>query len=93
MQSALRGSRGWTDAGAGWEVLEAELQLGGWSRSRRVVLVREAPALAPVGEKARRRRDYLSLPGTDSEDWSGSAAPWSGRSKRDRSCNLAARAS
>lgn len=79
VQSALRGSRGWTDAGAGWEVLEAELQLAGWSRSRRVVLVREAPALAPVGEKARRRRDYLSLPGTDGEGWGGSAAPWSGR--------------
>lgn len=79
VQSCLRHRRGWQDAGEGWEVLEAELRLTGWSRSRRVVLVREAPARAPVGAQARRRRDYLSLPGTEAEDWKGSAAPWSGR--------------
>lgn len=69
----------WTDAGSGWEVLEARLRLSGWSRERRVVLVRETPALAPVGEHARRRRDTFApaLPGADG--WSQSPAPWSGR--------------
>ena len=64
----------WTDAGEGWEVLEARLRLSGWSRGRRVVLVRETPALAPVGEPARRRRDTFApaLPGA--EGWSRSPA-------------------
>ena len=51
----------------------------GWTRERRVVLVRETPAIAPVGEHARRRRDTFqpALPGTG--DWSASPAPWAGR--------------
>ena len=42
-------------------------------------LVRETPAIAPVGEHARRRRDTFqpALPGTG--DWSASPAPWAGR--------------
>lgn len=69
----------WQDAGSGWEVLEASLRLSGWSRERRVVLVRENPAIAPVGEQARRRRNHLQagLPG--SADWKGTPAPWAGR--------------
>jgi hypothetical protein len=77
---ALRGGAVWEDAGDGWEVMTAELRLSGWTRARRVVLVREGPALAPVGAQARRRRDYLSggpLPG--SEQWASDPAPWSGR--------------
>lgn len=77
---ALRGGGQWEQAGDGWEVMSACLRLSGWSRERRVVLVREAPALAPVGAQARRRRDHLdavSLPG--SEQWVAGAAPWSGR--------------
>ena len=72
---ALRAGGAWEDAGEGWEVMTAALRLSGWSRERRVVLVREAPALAPIGPQARRRRDYL--PG--SELWLPSLAPWSGR--------------
>src|SRR6266404_1666015 len=47
--------------------------------SETVVLVREAPALAPVGEQGRRRRDHLAgaLPGA--EQWPRKIAPWSGR--------------
>ena len=43
------------------------------------MLVREAPALAPVGEQGRRRRDHLAgaLPGA--EQWPRKIAPWSGR--------------
>jgi hypothetical protein len=79
IQRALRAGGVWEDAGEGWEVLAASLRLSGWSRERRVVLVREAPGLAPVGAQARRRRDHLagSLPG--SEQWPASPAPWSGR--------------
>ena len=60
-------------------MLEASLKLSGWSRERRVVLVREIPAIAPVGEQARRRRNHLQagLPG--SADWKGTPAPWAGR--------------
>ena len=68
----------WEDAGEGWEVMEATLQLSGWSRARRVVLVREKPALAPVGAQGRRRRDHFgALPG--SETWPAQSAPWAGR--------------
>jgi len=77
---ALRGGGVWEDAGGGWEVMTAALRLSGWTRSRRVVLVREGPALAPVGAQARRRRDHLAastLPG--SEQWASGPAPWSGR--------------
>jgi hypothetical protein len=75
---ALRAGGGWEDAGDGWEVMTAELRLSGWTKTRRVVLVREGPALAPVGAQARRRRDHLgSLPG--SEAWPSGPAPWSGR--------------
>jgi hypothetical protein len=74
-----RAGAAWQDAGSGWEVIEASLRLTGWSRQRRVVLVREAPAVAPVGANARRRRDYLQagLPGTS--DWKDTSAPWAGR--------------
>ena len=75
----LRGDCGYgQEAGDGWEVMESTLRLSGWSRARRVVLVREKPALAPVGAQARRRRDYFqALPG--SEQWPAESAPWAGR--------------
>jgi hypothetical protein len=59
--------------------MTAALQLSGWSRERRVVLVREAPALAPVGAQARRRRDHLGGALAGSEQWPASPAPWAGR--------------
>ena len=79
IQRALRAGGVWENAGDGWEVMTAALRLNGWTRERRVVLVREAPSVAPVGAQARRRRDHLgeSLPG--SEQWPPNPAPWSGR--------------
>ena len=79
IKQALRSGAAWRPAGEGWEAMEARLRLSGWSRERRVVLVREAPALAPVGEQGRRRRDHLAgaLPGA--ERWPRKSAPWSGR--------------
>ncbi len=74
-----RAGAAWEDSGQGWEVLEAKLRLSGWSLARRVVLVREKPALAPAGEQGRRRRDHLQagLPG--SAQWKNVLAPWAGR--------------
>lgn len=69
----------WQEAGDGWQVMEARLKLGSWSRERRVVLVRESPAVAPVGEAARRRRDHLDLPMKDGTKWPENQAPWSGK--------------
>lgn len=78
VSQAQRSGAAWQDAGEGWEVMESTLRLSGWSRARRVVLVREKPALAPVGAQARRRRDHLgALPG--SEQWPAQSAPWAGR--------------
>jgi len=36
----LAAQRGWRDAGQGWQAAETELQLAGWSRKRRVVVLR-----------------------------------------------------
>ena len=69
----------WQDAGEGWETLETSLRLSGWSRERRVILVREKPAVAPMGARAKRRKDRMSpvLPGVN--DWAQSPAPWAGK--------------
>ena len=44
----LTGEGGWVDAGRGWGARETELRLSGWSRQRRVVVLR------------RRRRDGVA---------------------------------
>jgi len=49
-------SRGeWTDAGQGWQGLSTELQLSGWSRARRVVLLRRRLSRERV-EQAQKRK-------------------------------------
>ena len=80
VRDVLAQSQGWVDCGEGWEAAEARIKLGGWRKERRVVIVREAPAIAPVGEQKRRRRDPFEL--RDKEGKSivaESPAPWSGR--------------
>ncbi|HXS29989.1 MAG TPA: transposase, partial [Steroidobacteraceae bacterium] len=80
VQQMMRGGAGWQDCGDGWEAMEAAIRLGGWTRERRVVLVREAPALAPVAEKRRRRHDHQSLlPNAAGAGWDAQAVPWSGK--------------
>lgn len=72
----------WQDCGEGWQALESSLRLGGWSRQRRVILVRESPARAPVSEpgKPRRGKDRQGfLPKAQGDGWDTSATPWSGR--------------
>ncbi len=78
VQICLRQSR-WEDAGDGREYLESHLRLKGWSRKRRVILVREAPAAAPVGEAKSRRRDPFNPPLAEGEGWDAQPHPWSGR--------------
>ena len=69
----------WRETNDGWEVMETTLKLTGWSRERRVVLVREAPAVAPVPLNGRRRRDRMGaeLPGIAESDIA--PAPWAGK--------------
>jgi len=38
----------WQDCGDGWQALETSIKLKGWTRERRVILVRESPSRAPV---------------------------------------------
>lgn len=72
----------WQDCGDGWQALETTLRLSGWTRERRIVLVREAPAKAPVGEtgKPRRGKDRQKLlPNAKGAGWDAQATPWSGK--------------
>lgn len=78
VQTCLRESH-WEEAGEGWQCMESELKLTGWSRSRRVILVRESPAMAPVGEQKRRRRNHLDPLLAKGEGWDPGPTPWSGR--------------
>ena len=50
VQRMMREGALWQDCGDGWQALESTLCLTGWSRHRRVILVREAPSRAPVAE-------------------------------------------
>ncbi len=80
VRDVLSRSEGWVDCGDGWEAAEAQIKLSGWSRTRRVVVVREKPAIAPVGEQKRRRRDPYALRDKQGQCMEGhSPAPWSGR--------------
>lgn len=59
----LFGREGWMDAGQNWQGLSTELRLSGWSRARRVVVLRRAlPAKAVEKKKAGRKpKQQLSL--------------------------------
>ena len=60
----------WQDVGQGSEAVEAQLKLAGWSRARRVVVVRSAPKNKPVtlqavtGKKTKRQQN-LDFEDTD----------------------------
>ncbi len=81
VQDMMRQGSAWQDCGDGWQSIEASLRLAGWTKERRVVLVREAPARAPVEQsKHRRGKDrqlFLSPP--DADDWGSEPAPWCGK--------------
>jgi len=59
---AARGDKaGWRNAGQGWEGVESQLQLQGWSRSRRVIVLRRRLRERPVPEEG--DSGQLRLPG------------------------------
>ena len=82
----MYGGGQWQADGHGWEVIESTLKLEGWSRERRVIIVREGSASAPVDENPahlarpgkRRGKDRGLLPEASGPAWK-SAAPWSGK--------------
>ena len=49
-----RGEKSWTDAGQGWQGTDAEIQLTGWLRKRRVIILRRRR------EKKRGRRSKIT---------------------------------
>ena len=56
-----RGKAEWRDAGQGWEGVESQLQLQGWSRERRVIVLRRKLRERPAAPE--RESKQLSLPG------------------------------
>lgn len=70
IQRMERNNAKWEDAGDGWEVMESTLKLGGWTQTRRIVLVREKVKNKPLELKSH-------LPG--SQDWQLDSAPWEGK--------------
>ena len=79
VSDCMRLGSSWQDSGDGWQAMESSIKLSGWTKKRRVVLVREAPAKAPVGKQARRRRDHQSLPHATGGSREAQATPWSGK--------------
>lgn len=67
---AGRGDKaGWRTAGQGWEGVESHLQLQGWSRSRRVIVLRRRLKERPG--RAKKESGQLNLPGWAWEHKSG----------------------
>ena len=57
----LLGNEQWVDAGQKWQGLDAELQLSGWSQSRRVVVLRRAIPEPVEEEKKSKKKDAKQL--------------------------------
>ncbi len=56
----------WRDAGEGWQCVDTRLALGGWSRQRRVLLMRRPVEMKPRRRKDPPRREFQAiLPGLD----------------------------
>ncbi len=56
----------WRDAGEGWQCVDTRLALGGWSRQRRVLLMRRPVEMKPHRRKDPPRREFQAiLPGLD----------------------------
>lgn len=82
VQDMMRQGAAWQDCGDGWQSIEASVRLAGWTKERRVVLVREAPARAPVARKGKHRQGkdrQLFLSPANANDWGADPAPWCGK--------------
>ena len=78
----MRQGARWQDCGEGWSAMETTLRLDGWTKTRRVILVRENPARAPIERpgKPRRGKDRQSnLPNATGPGWDAQATPWAGK--------------
>jgi Transposase DDE domain len=72
----------WQDCGDDWQALETTIRLSGWTQERRVVLVRENPAKAPVREPGKPRRGkprQKLLPNAKGTGWDAQATPRRGK--------------
>lgn len=62
----MEGDRDWADVGAGWEAKETAVQLSGWERPRRCILMRrpskDAGRIAASAQPRRRGRPRKSAP-------------------------------
>jgi hypothetical protein len=60
----------WRDAGQGWQGKETSLRLEGWSRQRRIILLRRRAARPSVdhGDPAQRRLSFIDI-GPDQQGW------------------------
>ena len=69
LERAMRQSD-WKDAGQGWQGKETSLRLVGWSRQRRIILLRRRTAPAPVdhSDPAQLRLGFIEV-GPDQEAW------------------------
>jgi hypothetical protein len=80
VKSMMREGAAWQACGDGWESIEARLRLSGWTEERRVVLVREAPARAPVKKRGRRGKNRQPfLPQANGSGWDAQPTPWCGK--------------
>src|SRR5271169_6303463 len=68
----LSGQSDWVDSGQGWQAKETEIRLQGWSRQRRVVVLRRrvkgAPATPAMDEDGPPRLAFLDI-GPSEEMW------------------------
>lgn len=59
----LLGKDGWVEAGQQWQGLSTELQLSGWSKARRVVVLRRPLRQQGTGEAEEQKRAKQRPPG------------------------------
>jgi hypothetical protein len=57
----LAGRSGWQDAGQGWQGIDTTLNLSGWAKARRVVLLRRHIKGEPATDRAAENPDQLRL--------------------------------
>ena len=57
----LFAQQGWVDAGQQWQGFESELRLSGWTRQRRVVVLRRALKQEVVGKRSKRKNKQMTL--------------------------------
>ena len=71
----------WADAGQGWQGKEVSLRLVGWSRRRRVILLRRRAARGPALIAAIRRSGVSASPRSGRISRFGNTLHWSPRSR------------